>query len=688
MSRFYAMASMATLAIAHAQPASAQATATDPAPPPIHATREVETFGPDYFARFQPYSAYDLVTLLPGFKLEEGDATVRGYAGASGNVLIDGQRPASKQETLEDVLRKIPVASVDHVELLRPGAAGVDMQGRSILANVVRKKDASTRVRLEAGGAFFYKTDEFAPKLAAEFSHRKGDRLIELAASMSRDIDDEHGFGSRDRAGPTGLPLRSVIYGQPEEERIAEATAAYQDNVLGGNLRLNGLLRQTRFRADITNIMITPTRDEEFGTERARTIDSEIGIRFERAIGARTQIEFLALRRMSNVSALNTEYSLSEDATTGKEEDGSETIVRGVVRRSGSLLSIEAGVEGALNVLDSARNLTDHGVAVPLPAANVRVEERRAEPFVTTNWKFSPTLSLEAGGKIEVSRLSQTGDSSLTKTFFYPKPRALLSWAPGKDTQLRFLAERVVGQLTFSNFLGAASLSTGVITAGNPDLEPDKLWRYEVAFERHFWGNGSIVLTARREDVSDVVDRIPVTGPGGTFDAVGNIGSGYRNEGQLDLILPFDRLHLEGLLLKANLLVRDSNVVDPATGEKRRISGDAPIGGEAHLTYELPQLKSRFGIDVGLPTEEASFKFNEVQIDKVGTRVGIFAEYKPTPQWNIRIYAKNLTNSPTTRIRTTSAALRGTVPVSFVETRVLRSGPYVGFTLQRAFGAH
>ena len=491
--------SIAALAIAMTQAQIAQAQGPAPDAAAVQQNGAVETFSPDYFARFQPYSAYDLINLLPGFKLEEGDIEVRGYAGASGNVLIDGQRPASKQETLEDLLRKIPFASVDHVELIRPGAAGVDMQGRTILANIVRKTDASTRVRLEAGGNYFFKSHEFGPKLAAEVSRRSGDQLIEFSASLYRDIDDEHGFGTRDRVGPTGLPLRTVHYDQPEEERVLEGTAAFQDHMLGGNLRLNGLLRRTRTNADITNIMLAPTLEEEFGTERSRALDSELGIHFDRSFGARTQLELLAIRRMNTEHAVDREISLTDTAIAREDDDGSETIVRAVLRRSGSLLSLEAGVEGALNVLDSERYLEENGVPIVLPAANVRVEEKRAEPFITSTWRFSPDLSLEAGSKFEVSRLSQTGDSSLTKSFFYPKPRALLSWNVGQSSKVRLLVERVVGQLTFSNFLGAASLTTGVITAGNPDLEPDKLWRYEAAYERHFWEKGSIVLTARRE---------------------------------------------------------------------------------------------------------------------------------------------------------------------------------------------
>ena len=36
--------------------------------------------------------------VLPGYEFSESDADVRGFAGAAGNVLIDGSRPAGKQD--------------------------------------------------------------------------------------------------------------------------------------------------------------------------------------------------------------------------------------------------------------------------------------------------------------------------------------------------------------------------------------------------------------------------------------------------------------------------------------------------------------------------------------------------------------------------------------------------------------
>src|SRR5688500_13475011 len=46
-------------------------------------------YDPSFFAAFNPNTAGDMVLRLPGFALDTG-AEVRGFAGAAGNVLIDG----------------------------------------------------------------------------------------------------------------------------------------------------------------------------------------------------------------------------------------------------------------------------------------------------------------------------------------------------------------------------------------------------------------------------------------------------------------------------------------------------------------------------------------------------------------------------------------------------------------------
>ena len=69
------------------------------APVEAAAQQGVTSYRPEYFVAQQPSTAVDMLNRIPGFTLDNG-ASVRGFEGAAGNVLIDGQRPASKSDSL------------------------------------------------------------------------------------------------------------------------------------------------------------------------------------------------------------------------------------------------------------------------------------------------------------------------------------------------------------------------------------------------------------------------------------------------------------------------------------------------------------------------------------------------------------------------------------------------------------
>ena len=85
-----------------------------------------------------------------------------------------------------------------------------------------------------------------------------------------------------------------------------------------------------------------------------------------------------------------------------------------------------------------------------------------------------------------------------------------------------------------------------------------------------------LVATLLHEEITDVVDYIPVTGSSGTFDAPGNIGNGRNDQIDVELTLPLDRLGIPNGLLKSTNIWRFSAVRDPVTGENRVISGERP----------------------------------------------------------------------------------------------------------------
>ena len=125
-------------------PAMAQ-TAPDPVSPVADAARQgVLVFETAFFADARPDTALDMIARLPGFAFESGDSGTRGLAGTAGNVLIDGARPSTKSDSLDQILRRISAAGVARVELIRGGAPGIDMQGRSVVANVVLIRTVTT----------------------------------------------------------------------------------------------------------------------------------------------------------------------------------------------------------------------------------------------------------------------------------------------------------------------------------------------------------------------------------------------------------------------------------------------------------------------------------------------------------------------------------------------------------------
>lgn len=256
---------------------------------------------------------------------------------------------------------------------------------------------------------------------------------------------------------------------------------------------------------------------------------------------------------------------------------------------------------------------------------------------------------------------------------------------PGSGQRWRFLLERRVGQLDFEDFVSSTSLEVDTIDAGNPELEPDRAWVAELSWELDFVESGAIVVTARREDISDLIDRVPVDFAR-VLDGVGNIGDGVREELELSLSLPLIAFGLESGLLKSRLLWREGRARDPVTGERRDISSDRPFEGELTFTHDLPSRGLHWGIVAKLASRWQEFLIDEVREERWGSEAEVFVEYKGRPFWIFRAYAGNLFDREAARERRIHGGARNAAPLDLIERRSLRLGPYVGFTVRRTFG--
>ncbi|MCA3753266.1 MAG: TonB-dependent receptor [Phenylobacterium sp.] len=675
-------------------------TASPGAPPPEAtaqlAERGVISYPPSFFAEVGPSTALDMVQRLPGFSFDRG-AAVRGLSGAGGNVLIDGEPPVSKNDSLEEILRRIPVSSVLRIDVIRGGAPGIDMQGRTVIANVIRKSSAGLKGAFVwtmwpiSDGRFF-----FGPR--GELQWREGQRLVELSFVIGKGPQEMAGDGTRIRVDANGNTLiRSKIDNDAQGSR-RWLVGAYETPLAGGRLRLNGAYIGGDADGEYYDKITYPSVYREFQYFAEDRAQSELGLRWNRRAGP-NQLDLVAFQQWNKTD----NYARFDSPTLNRlfrnEKDVSETVGRVHFRRTASpTLNLEAGIEGALNTLDSVTSLRINNGLVPLPAANVTVEERRGEAFAVAVVRASPQLAFEFGLRHEASTVTSSGDVALEKSLSFTKPRVTVTWSPMESLQVRARIEREVTQLNFDDFVANNSVTqTGAVAAGNPDLSPMQAWVGELAIERRFLKSGVFTLTLRRSELKDVIDRAPVYLGSVVADAPANIGDGWRNELQVSLSTPLDGIGLKQATLKAQASLRQTEVTDPTTGRPRPISALQTFGPppqisavrdnewELHYTQDLPYFRSTWGFDIFGPYIDRYYRLTEIETLKSGVVIQIFGEWKAQPDLSLRVELQSLVRD-TTRVRDVWSGPRNTAPLQYRDFRDLQYDGAIQFRLRKTFG--
>lgn len=659
-----------------------QAVAQDvPPQASAEAQQGVLVFEPDFFADAQPDTARDMIARLPGFAFDAGDSDTRGLAGASGNVLIDGRRPSTKSDGLDDVLERISAASVARIELIRGGAPGIDMQGRAVVANVVLIRAVTIERVLEAD-AYLYSDGHIGPVLSGRWSRREGDDQIEATISAFSDRTEGTSDGYRRRFDTNGQLIQDADLILRDRIRNVRATGSIQRGLAGGLLSVNGLLSWFGSEDSQDLLIRSGPGVDSFNDESSDEINGELGFNWTGELGARSGLELIGLHRWSTEDYVGVSESRGDSSTFTSDTSTGETIARAVLRfRPTDRWAFEAGGEVAYNVLDSANAFADNGVAIPLPSSSVKVEELRGEVFGQATWRVDPTLTVEGGLRVEVSEISQSGDSDLTKSFVYPKPRLQATWTPRVGHQFRVRLEREVGQLDFGDFVASADIDLGQVEGGNPDLEPQKVTTLEATYERRFWDEGALNLTWSYADYEDVVDLIPLSGG---FDGVGNIGDGTARLFQVRLTLPTDRLGVPNGRLQARGNWSDTSVTDPVTGEERRFEGSQAFGCGIEFNQDLRGGRWSWGFEHDCNTDRGrAFRVREVRTFYAEPELELYGQWKPQPELTVRVELNNLTRRERGSDREIYAGPRDSAPLSFREVRRTSRDPFVFIQVRR-----
>lgn len=641
-------------------------------------------YTPPFFAQFNPITALDMVQRVPGFSIDDGD-DVRGFGGAAGNVLIDGQRPSTKSTNIFETLNRIGASAVDYIELIRGGTGGLDVGGQAVVVNVVLKEGSAGsdqsvwefRLLKRRPNGFVRPSGEIS------ISGRAGETNYTVGASA-------FGFGLRF----TGEEQITRFDGGTDEFRTRNGEFREQGGSVnaklerglgnGDTVRLNveGSLARFREDTDETRFLAVGGPDIALFRFPFRRYEYEVGGDYEHAFSENFDIKLIGVfsrenRQFDSGFEFLPAMGDSDESLFLSDQTDGEMIGRVEFGWSGwNNHSIQFGGEVASNFIDSEAQLfvaDDMGVLMPedIDGANTRVSELRGEPFINDSWKISDKLTADIGFAVEFSKISQSGDNANSRFFTYPKPSLTLTYALGPKTQLRLGAEREVNQLSFGQFVSSVNFDDEDVDFGNPDLQPQRTWAFEASFEQRFGDIGVIELVGFFDYVQDVEDLLPI---GGVVEVPGNIGDGEIYGATLNLTAPLDWLYLKGGRVDAEVTQRMSSVTDPVTGLDRSFSFRENTRYNIEFRQDLPKYKLSWGAGFRGRSKELGFGLDELSVFRNGVDINVFVETTVIKGVKARFEVNDVTNVTNIRERTVFDGSRATNPALFEEFRRSNNG--------------
>jgi len=640
------------------------------------------TYPASFFTQYGPVSANDMLNVIPGISVAlEGNEvqTFNGAdrgLGASEQILINGKRIAGKANEASSQLDRISADQVQYIEIIRGTSGDLDVRNNGQLINIVLLESQSSSSFSSEVGATHFHDGQIEPIGTFSFSGKTGKFNYLLSAQVASGYENLESYEIS--VLPLGLDLNDVREIQRTRDQTTytlNSNIAYQVSA-GSRIAFTGLYRENDPPANlvrtITNFQNSPPTIRVEREQLPASSDSwEFGGDYEYNFDGGGKYKILFIINEDN-NAVTRERFFS----TGLDGPETKNLFLDTSRRERELIvrtsytfdptddqNLELGIERAQTILDSSLKIglplgdiasPDHGGLTPvaLPNAVSAVEEIRYEGFAIHNWQINQHMSLESSLFYEDSEISQSGDVNVSRSFDFLKPKVDFRFNMSSSFQLRMSAELDVSQLRFSDFTAAANDrdETQNILAGNPELEQEQVWRYNVNLDYRLPNDGG-VLNSRLfyYDVGNSIDRIDVSASKANLATTnGNVGDGTVYGLNLNASIRLGFLNLPQAVVTGGLLVQDSKIFSPLIGKNRKVvpfdRGNVRIG----FRHDVPAQNFNYGFNYrdGIDGNRPFYDIDNVIWIGSGmfSNLSLFAEKINVGRFTYRLEVDNLLN--------------------------------------------
>lgn len=647
------------------------------------------TYPASYFAEFDPFSANDMLDRIPGINVARSGGGGGGGPGSSGGsnrrglglggdqILINGRRITGKSNEGNSQLSRIPADQVQYIQIIRGTSGDLDVRGGTQVINIVLLEAESRNSVAYEINSDHYHDGELKPGGKISLTGSRGAFDYLLSAESEPRWEYRKGFEVSNLAdGSLNNTIRrdTVTDSQP---LVISANLGYQFGAADlAHFNVQWEDRDAPFVDDrfLTDYQVNPIVSSiEKDITDANNDFWELGGDYEHTFnnGNRWKTQFIVNRKEDDT--LRERFQIDgANRTKDLFLDNYNLYQERIVRTSYSMglaesQDLEFGVERAQTILDSTLQLglltstgtpsSDFGGLTPFTDADATVEEIRYEYFAVHNWQLNNRMSLESTLIFEQSEISQSGDVSKSRDFNFVRPKVDYRFDLTPALQFRATIEKDVAQLSFNDFTANADSNDDEQNevTGNPDIRQEQSWRYDLNLEYRFNNdNGVINTNVFYHDLEDVIDRIDVSTGGDILSANGNIGNGERYGASVDASLRLAGWNLPNILLTSRVMVEDSSVTDPFTGQDRRISRQGRGNYRLGFRHDITGSNINYGLNFNDSFEGGRIAWDIDKVEDYDSDPFVMAFVELQGWWDLtyRFEATNFHESYRCRIRT------------------------------------
>ncbi|MDB2445007.1 TonB-dependent receptor [Gammaproteobacteria bacterium] len=578
----------------------------------------------EFFNQYNPITASDMLDRIPGIDISGRNRGGGGRGlGTGGNLLIDGQRIAGKDNSARDQLGRITAAEVERIEIIRDTSGELNVRGAGEVINIILievPSRSSTQAELlqrlnhddtyEVGGSVGWST---------QIGNFQG--LLNLEARPNYENRDNREV----RITPEG-ELLGTLFEENIRDQDKQSISTNMSYGFGAHrMQLNALFSRGDFPRSVRRDFVDFVDDVTVESIQQEQIDNEesnweLGGDYEYSFanGSRLAVLFVANDEIRNsvrerFLADPANDPLGKNLYIDSQRETKEFIVQTNYNFSVAAgQSLRVGFERAVNELDSSLFIASPFGTTPaseqygglslIPSisnAGTQVKEERYEGFAFHNWTINDKSSLETSIVYETSEILQTGEVSKTRDFQFWRPSLDYRYNFADNFRFRGTVTRNVSQLSFSAFAATANEDDRDIDgfAGNPELAPETSWSYNGELEYRLPNDAGVLATSLfYSDIDNKLGKIIATiDPDQPQSATGNVGPATQIGWFARASIRLNKFNLPNAIFSGRVGLFDSEILNPFVNAKVRTGGRG--FGNIGFRQDITSTNLSYGID-------------------------------------------------------------------------------------------